>query len=63
MAAKRAAKLGRPPKKKELLRTVLVRVLVTEDQRELLQHAAESSGLSVSSWVLNAALEKVREAG
>ena len=51
---------GRPPIAAEDRRETLVKVLVTESENEDLRRAAGDAGLTVSTWVRLAALEKAR---
>lgn len=53
---------GRPPIAAEDRRETLVKVLVTESENEELRQAAGEAGLTVSTWVRLAALEKARRA-
>ncbi len=40
----------------------LLRIRVTQEQKTLFQDVAERSGLTLSSWIVAAGLEKAREA-
>lgn len=49
---------GRPPKAAEARKDALIRVRVTEDQKTLLQAAADRAGLDVSAWLRALALRE-----
>ena len=58
--AKPKPKTGRPPIAEEDRRTTLVKVLVTKAEDDELRQAAGAAGLTASTWVRLAALEKAR---
>lgn len=60
MAKTKSPPRGRPPIAAEDRRETLVKVLVTESENEELRQAASEAGLTVSTWVRLAALEKAR---
>jgi uncharacterized protein (DUF1778 family) len=43
--------MARPAKQKGQVRTNILRVRLTEDERKLLDQAAATSGLDTSTWV------------
>lgn len=63
MAARTKPRRGRPPKDPDDLRSVVLRVLATEEQADELRAAAEEAGVSVSSWLLQLGLQAARRAG
>jgi hypothetical protein len=44
------ARTGRPPKKKQLLLNIPLRIMLTADQREIIERAALSEGLDMTAW-------------
>ena len=56
------AKVGRPPKAARDRKTHVVRVLLTETQRELLIRAASIGGFGLSTWLRSVALDAARVA-
>lgn len=61
MPKKTAPPRGRPPIAAEDRRQTLVKVLVTESEDQELRQAAGDAGLTVSTWVRLAALERARQ--
>lgn len=57
---KKTPRMGRPPVADEDRRTTHIKVLLTEAEREALEHAAKPSGQGVSTWVRTVALERAR---
>jgi uncharacterized protein (DUF1778 family) len=49
----------KPGKRK--IKTEHLNIRVTEDQKNLLEKVAQQDGISLSSWVIQAALEKARK--
>lgn len=60
MPKPKAPPRGRPPIAAEDRRQTLVKVLVTAVEDQELRQAATEAGLTVSTWVRLAALEKAR---
>jgi hypothetical protein len=58
--SKSKPRMGRPPVADADRRETLLRVLTTKSEYEELQRAASAAGLSVSTWVRSAALERAR---
>jgi uncharacterized protein (DUF1778 family) len=61
------ARTGRPPKEKALLMNIPLRIMLTADQRELIERAAQLEGLDMTAWarpiLLASAQERVARAG
>jgi uncharacterized protein (DUF1778 family) len=59
--------MGRPPKDKRLLMNVPLRIMLTTDQKDLIEQAAAAEGLDMTAWarpiLLRAAQEKVKSGG
>ena len=53
--------MGRPPMAAEDRRTIPLKVLTTQAEREELQEAAQAASLDVSTWVRAVALERARK--
>lgn len=52
-------KIGRPPRPAEQHRAIALRVMVTREEQEALQAAAETGHVSLSTWVRVVALREV----
>jgi hypothetical protein len=59
-------KMGRPPKDKDHLMNVAVRIMVTADQKKLLDEATAIEGGELSAWarplLLDAAKKRIAKA-
>jgi uncharacterized protein (DUF1778 family) len=44
------ATMGRPPKDKKLLMNVPLRIMLTADQKRLIEQAAKSEGTEMTAW-------------
>ena len=59
--------MGRPKKEKSLLMNRPLRIMLTADQRELIEKAAQADGLDMTAWarpiLLQAAQDQLAEAG
>ncbi len=61
------ARTGRPPKDKRLLMNIPLRVMLTAEQRELIEQAAQSDGLDMTAWarpiLIRAAKDRLGKGG
>ena len=62
MAMKKAKKAVRRRKSDASRRETLIKVLTTAEERDLLQAAADKSGMSVSTWMRSVSLSAARAA-
>lgn len=53
---------GRPPKDKRLLMNIPLRIMLTSDQREIIEQAAVSEGLDMTGWARPILLEAAKRA-
>lgn len=53
--------MGRPPKDKALLMNIPLRIMLTADQRELIERAAVTEGLDMTAWARPILLTAARE--
>jgi len=44
------AKTGRPPKDKRLLMNIPLRIMLTAEQRDLIEEAAKNVGADMTAW-------------
>ena len=52
--------MGRPPKVKALLMNIPLRIMLTADQRELIERAATADGLDMTAWARPILLQAAR---
>jgi uncharacterized protein (DUF1778 family) len=52
--------MGRPPKDKSLLMNIPLRIMLTADQRELIETAAKLDGADMTAWARPILLEAAR---
>lgn len=57
---KAAAPRGRPFKAAEDRRTIMIRVLATEEEHRILQEAADGASMGLSTWIRAAALSMAK---
>jgi|GEM_PF-2701622 len=55
-------KSGRPPKEKSLLMNIPLRIMLTADQKELIEAAAKAEGLDMTAWARPILLQAARSA-
>jgi len=54
---KQKPRIGRPPVAEDERKSTHIKVLLTEEQREILERAAKAEGDGVSTWVRRVALK------
>ena len=54
---------GRPPKDKFLLMNIPLRIMLTADQKELIEAAAKAEGLDMTAWARPILLQAAKSAG
>jgi uncharacterized protein (DUF1778 family) len=55
------ARTGRPPKEKRLLMTAPLRIMLTADQKDLIERAAQTKQLEVAAWARPILLQAAQE--
>ena len=59
--------MGRPPKNKRLLMNIPLRIMLTAEQKAIIEQAAAADGLDMTAWarplLLQAAQERVAKSG
>jgi uncharacterized protein (DUF1778 family) len=53
--------MGRPKKEKALLMRVPLRIMLTADQKELIEQAAKLEGVDMTAWVRPILLQLAKE--
>lgn len=54
--------MARPKKDKRLLMTIPLRIMLTADQRELIERAAKQEGVDMTAWARPILLRAAQEA-
>ena len=55
------ARTGRPPKDKRQLKSIPLRIMLTVEQRELIEQAASAEGLDMTAWARPILLQAAKE--
>jgi len=60
MAKPKGPKAAKPDTPKKARKDLMLRIRVTQEQKETFEAASERAGLTVSSWIVTRCLERAR---